>query len=104
MTTRLPMNEADLARFMAFVEQSDDGCWLWSGALKADGYGKFALNRPLLAHRVAYEHFVGPLRDGMHIDHLCFNRACVNPDHLEQVTPLENQRRAIARRSNHDDR
>jgi hypothetical protein len=56
------------------------------------------LGRAMLAHRVAYEHFVGDAPRHLQVDHLCSNRACVNPEHLELVTPLKNTRRAHARR------
>lgn len=74
-----------------------DGCWTWTAATQSRGYGSVGLadgtGKTALAHRVAYEHAVGPIPDGMTIDHLCRNRKCVNPDHLEVVTRPENIRR-----------
>ena len=64
-----------------------NGCWEWSGALDRDGYG---VNRP---HRFAYEEMVGPIPKDRQIDHLCRNRRCCNPNHLELVTPRENTMR-----------
>lgn len=73
------------------------GCWVWSGARGADGYGRIGVHyKKKLAHRVAYEDFVGPIPPGLQIDHLCFNRCCANPAHLEAVTGAENVARAGA--------
>jgi hypothetical protein len=79
-------------RFVAQIDQQPDGCWLWVGTVRPDGYGLFgAGNRR--AHRVAYELFVGPIPEGAELDHLCRVRHCVKPAHLEPVTPTENRRR-----------
>lgn len=70
-------------------------CWLWTGVRHPDGYGRMHLKgRYVQAHRWSYEHFVGPIRAGLEIDHLCRVTSCVRPEHLEPVTRLENQRRA----------
>lgn len=86
-----------VARFIPKFRVAEDGCWLWIGAKTQDGYGLFYFGdgRGGAAHRWAYEAWVGPLEEGKQIDHLCRTRACVNPTHLEQVTPLENHRRSM---------
>jgi len=78
-------------RFWEKVDKSGD-CWLWTAACYPNGYGLFNIrNRSTaLAHRVAYELSVGPIPEGLVIDHLCRNVRCVNPAHLEPVTMREN--------------
>ena len=89
-------------RFWQKVRLLDNGCWEWTGAIDARGYARFRLReRNALAHRVAYEHCVGPVPKGLDLDHLCRNHPCVNPEHLEPVTRRENLRRGHRRRPTH---
>lgn len=86
----------DRARFMAKVDQgAEGGCWLWTAHRNADGYGVFRFDGQMGgAHRFAYRLLVGPVPDGMELDHLCRMRHCVNPEHMEIVTHAENVRRS----------
>ena len=67
------------------------GCRLWTGAINGDGYGRVGIDcKNLAAHRISYEVANGPIPDGLEIDHLCGERSCVEPSHLEAVTHKEN--------------
>lgn len=87
-------------RFWRQVEKTD-GCWFWRGAITNQGYGAFGgarvngRNKNWAAHRFAYEALIGPIPDGLQLDHLCRVRHCVNPAHLEPVTARENVLRGI---------
>jgi hypothetical protein len=75
-----------------------DDCWEWTGRTSASGYGVVAIGHTekRRAHRVMYELVVGPIPEGLQIDHLCRVRNCVNPDHLEPVTHAENLLRGMS--------
>jgi hypothetical protein len=80
------MNDRDHVRWEQKVIRTD-GCWEWIGAISDVGYGKMGhVGKCAYAHRLAYEHYVGPIPEGLVIDHLCRNRSCVNPDHMEPVS------------------
>ncbi len=80
------------ARFWMRVTR--EHCWLWTGETAGNGYGRVKIGgQNLAAHRLAYEWLVGPIPDGLEIDHLCSVRNCVNPTHLEAVTHKENTMR-----------
>ncbi len=115
MTNSIPtragwlLDEYDAERFWSHVnyhggvEHTADrlstatgGCWEWQGDKGVDGYGRFRLfGRYAQAHRLSYRDFGNDLPDGMLIDHLCRNKRCVNPHHLEAVTHAENVRRGL---------
>lgn len=81
-------------RFWAAVEQMPNGCWQWRKATSG-GYGIINWNgRKHYAHRVSYQLFVGDIPAGLQLDHLCRNRGCVNPEHLQPVTPQVNTLRS----------
>ena len=72
----------------------DTHCWVWQGPVSRDGYGIISYNsKPNLTHRVSYIVNKGPIPEGLELDHLCRNRRCCNPDHLDPVSHKENVRR-----------
>lgn len=84
-------NLTNLQRFWQKINATEDGCWLWTAGRNHAGYGQFHVRegdydyRNARAHRWAYETFVGPIPDGLQLDHLCRRTECVNPWHLEPV-------------------
>ena len=90
-----------MERLMAKIEIDENGCWMWTGSTSGSkpGYGQIYVHgqpRPIATHRVAYEELVGPIPEGLELDHLCYlpsgysNRLCCNPEHLELVTRSRN--------------
>ena len=103
----MPGKRASLSERFAryYIPEPNSGCWLWTGAVNRPNFGrpygiigneKAVLPRSDMAHRVSYKIFKGPILDGFEIDHLCRNTYCVNPEHLEAVTHIENIRRSIS--------
>lgn len=98
-------------RFWAKVDQAgpisqhrpDLGpCWIWKAGKTRWGYGRIRIDgKRRYAHRLPYEDIHGPIPSGLEPDHLCRVRCCVNPDHLEPVTPLENAQRGIRHTKTH---
>lgn len=105
---RGPIPRPAAQRVLARIVISDTGygtpCWLFQGALTGTGYGNIGSRRDNrddfgVAHRVIYAAAYGAISPGLQVDHLCNTRRCVNPAHLEAVTPYENNRREQLRRS-----
>lgn len=85
---------------LRMVDRSS-GCWLWTGYVRSDGYAVRSVRRngrvgAEYVHRLAYQAFIGPIPDGAQLDHLCRTRHCLNPDHLEPVSPRVNTLRGDA--------
>jgi hypothetical protein len=95
-------------RWIVYDDGDPSKCWRFVGSTKPDGYGRLKWDgKRKLAHRLAYELFVGAIPEGLELDHLCRQRDCANPSHLEPVTPRENVIRsdgplAVKRRRRHE--
>ena len=82
------------------MPEPNTGCWLWLGEITQNGYSRLKVkDKNIAAHRIAYELFKGPIPEGLVIDHLCRNRCCVNPQHLEAVTQQVNTLRGVSLQS-----
>jgi hypothetical protein len=68
-----------------------DNCWIWSGRLDPDGYGRLKANGRVMVHQIIYELMHGPIPKGYELHHICRIPACVNPEHLELKTPAEHR-------------
>jgi hypothetical protein len=97
MTTYLPTvgtTKPIAERLFGRVTENDTGCLLWGGAMLPNGYGYIGYKgKSRYVHRVAYELTFGVIPEGLTVDHLCYNRSCVNVEHMELVTPLVNSQR-----------
>jgi len=86
MKTNKPVQQ----RFWDKVNKTDS-CWEWTAGTNPAGYGRFRFNeRVMMSHRVSYELIIGPIPDGLLLDHMCHNKVCVNPEHLRPVTSKQN--------------
>lgn len=92
----VPSIEQLPANMRTKIETNEGGCWEWTRALNSKGYGSYGHHgRVQSTHRLAYELLVGPIPTGLHIDHLCRNRKCCNPEHLEAVSQRTNTLRGV---------
>jgi hypothetical protein len=96
------MDTAILECFFDKINVLESGCWEWTGSLDTCGYARMYDGVNVIsAHKFSYEYFTKPIPVGLEFDHLCRNRRCVNPEHLEPVTHLENIRRGKSWRLAH---
>lgn len=98
MTKPGPTARPVFDRFIEKTEPGENGCIVWTASGNGAGYGAMyiAKGKRVLAHRWSYEYYVGPIPDGLVLDHLCRNPKCVNPEHLEAVTQRVNTLRGKA--------
>lgn len=90
-TLPISIDDSVAERFYAKVKVSSSGCWEWQAFRDPEGYGRLQVaGKNLVAHRVSFTMFNGPIKEGLVLDHLCRNRGCVNPAHLRECTDGEN--------------
>lgn len=93
--------KSSLVRLLRDVRFDDSGCWIWTGPVDHEGYGRiYHLGKRVRAHRLSHQLFVGELAPGLVVDHVCRNKACVNPEHLELVSQAENVKRSLCPEKN----
>lgn len=90
-------------RIRTYSFPDENGCWVWQRHKDVWGYGRTSIgpDKARGAHRASFMAFIGPIPEGMTVDHLCFNPPCVNPDHLRLLPPLENARNQPAALKTH---
>ena len=94
--TFLPNHRKASRLYVAEDRGYESACWVWQGARQPNGYARMGrYGKGHLAHRFMYEQHIGPIPDGLVLDHLCRVRECVNPAHLEPVTHVENSARGV---------
>jgi hypothetical protein len=87
----------DFVRIMNHVQEDENGCWNWMISKGGGGYATTKINNVTVRiHRIIYEHYKGKIPPDLELDHLCRNRACINPEHLEAVSHRENAVRGIS--------
>lgn len=89
-------SKSHIQRFTEKIHEDARGCWIWDAYVGTNGYGRFSVdNRGALAHRWSYEYHISEIPEALVLDHLCRNRSCVNPWHLEPITQRVNIERGL---------